>query len=428
MEELYPDERGSRASCGILCVLLLVGSLGSTGVARAEEITFDEALALGQRSPAVKQPQERLESRESGDEKVGTAAGQTNLLFLPGQLIWPREDKGFEMQATITQGWNLSRLGDARNEAAGSERGELTASIRAKALRARLSAARRWIDVATLEQLSGRIERRIRGMEELVAVRERALATGVGTAQQVAAAQVALAQLKAQRLRLEGDAFAAAIELSLAIGRPVGSDPVETVGDLPHPPLPDDAEIELLIEDVDAAPDVVVARLGETAARARAAEISAAYAPVFTLGAQVERTTFGTWVVFGLTGVTFQSPGQTRRWASAAEAEAAGAGVDVSSARLEARAELEDALHELVHTAAVVELLEHDTLPALNQLVEQRTRAAALGEASRFAIFTTEDQQLAASEALDRARGAHAWARVRIWLLLAELSQMELAP
>jgi hypothetical protein len=89
---------------------------------------------------------------------------------------------------------------------------------------------------------------------------------------------------------------------------------------------------------------------------------------------------------------------------------------------LQARAELEEALHDLEHTAAVAALLEEQTLPALRAIVSGRARAVALGEEASFALNMARNQELAALEGAHRARGAHSWARVHMWLLLAELA------
>jgi cobalt-zinc-cadmium efflux system outer membrane protein len=120
--------------------------------------------------------------------------------------------------------------------------------------------------------------------------------------------------------------------------------------------------------------------------------------------------------------VAFQGFGQKHRWSSIAEGEAAGAAVATTSARLRVHAELEEALHELRHSAEVVQILEEQTLPALRALVAGLERAVALGEASRFALIEAHDRELAVVESLYRARGAETWAKVHLWLLLAELA------
>lgn len=422
-----PVSKRVRAAISAL-FLGAASSLPSGAVANeATAITFDEALALGAQTPGVRVIENTLQARERGDEKIRGAADATHLTFMPGALVVPREISGFDMQATITQGWNLGGLGSDRRETASLERGALSASARARALQARLEAARRWIDLDALEKVAKSVATRIEAAETLVERRERALATEVGTAQPVAESRATLAQLRQRRLALEGDQFAAATQLALAVGRAPTEDRLVTAGDPPNPVLPDVDEIRRRLLDIDALPDLVVARLRETAARARAIEASAEYGPILTTGAQAERPAgdLRVWVVYGIAGLSFRGPGQERRSTSLAHAAAAGAAVETDAARLEARAELEAALHELEHTAAVLELLEKETLPTLHELVESRSQAVALGEESYFALFDARDQELALIEATHRARGAYTWARVHMWLLLAELGSDE---
>lgn len=409
-----------------VCCALCASHLAVSARAHAQEISFDEALALGALSPAVSGARDVLKARESGDESIGGTTGQTALTFMPGGLVFPpslaNEVTPWEMQFNITQGWNLGNLGGARRDAAKDERGALTAAIRVRALRARLDAARYWIDLDTLAEIARTVEQRIEGAEDLVAQAERALSSGEGTAQPVAEARAMLAQLQQRRLDLEGEQFTVAAQLAVAMGRAPSSEPLRTTGDPPTPELPDVAEIRTRVDNIDAAPDVVIERLRETAAKARAVEASAQYAPVLSVGAQVERSALGTWVVYGVSGVTFHGAGQDRRWASIAESEAAGARADTVSARLRVRAELEEAMHDLVHSASVAKLLDEETLPALRKLVASRERAVALGEESRFALIEAHDRELAVVEAAHRAHGANNWAQVRLWLLLAELA------
>ncbi len=405
----------------------LIALMGAKRV-QADTISFDQALALGAGTPAVAESRDMLEARKAGDQKMRGTAEMTHIFFMPGAIIAPAEAKGFDMQATITQGWNLRDLGGARRESASHERGALAATVRARALRARLEAARRWIDLATLARIAESLDARIAGLEELVARRARALATGVGTSPALTEARATLAERLQQRLEIEGDQFAAATQLAVAIGQAPTQDQFETVGPLPEPPLPDEAEIRRRVEDVDAVPDVVVERLRETAAQARAIEASAEYAPVLTLGAQGERSGLGAWVAYGIAGISFRGPGQARRLTSVAEARAAAASATTDDAKLHARAELEDALHDLHHAAATMKLFEENTLPELRRLVQSRERGVTLGEESYFDAFEARDRELAAVEGAHRARGAQAWAQVHMWLLLAELARERSAP
>ena len=418
--EEIPASPGRRTRLAFIAIFAVI--VWVTDRAHAEEHSFDQALALGKQTPAVSGPRDMLEARESGDRKMGGTAGATNLTFMPGALFFAGQDKGFEMQANVTQGWNLRDLGGARRDAASSERGVLEASVRAAALRSRLEAARRWIDLATLSEIAQVMESRVRGLEELVESRERALSAGVGTAAPLAEARSMLAELRQGRLVLEGDQFSAATQLSLSVGRAPQAEPLRTNGVMPEPSLPEPPEIRDRIANIDAAPELVVERLRETAARARAVEASAQYAPVLTLGAQAERVAVGPWVFYAVTGLTFEGFGQRHRWGSVMAGEAAGASAATTSARLRVHAELEEAVHELRHSAEVARILDEQTLPALRALVASLERAVALGEATRFALIAARDRELAAVESAYRARGAVTWAKVHLWLLLAELA------
>jgi outer membrane protein TolC len=405
----------------VLWIGIMLAPLFGVERVKADTITFDEALALGELSPLVSEPRDVLEARRTGDEKIRGTAEATTLVFMPGALVSPRAAKGFDMQATITQGWNLRGLGSARRASAEQERDVLAATVRARALRARMDAARRWIDAETLTRVAASLEERIEGAEKLVARRQRALSAGAGTTQPLTEARAMLAQLRQARLDIEGDQFAAATQLAVAVGREPTQERLATIGASPEPQLPDEDEIRTRITDLDTAPDVVVERLRETAAKAHAVEAAAQYSPILTLGAQGERSAFDTWVVYGVTGITFRGPGQQRRLTSVADARAAGASARTATARLQVRAELEEALHDLKHSTAVLKLLDEETLPTLRKLVESRTRAVEVGEESYFALFEARDRELSAIEAAHRARGANTWARVHMWLLLAEL-------
>ncbi|MFZ1863381.1 MAG: TolC family protein [Polyangiales bacterium] len=428
MDEKRATERTPHGPLRLACLWLCMAQALTGQTARAEEVTFDEALALGDRTPEVMGLREALEARESADQGIRGAAGPTNLTIMPGALVSPRQDDVFELQTNLTQGWSLGGLGGARREAAEQEREALGAAVRARALRARLEAARRWIDLATLMRIRETVDQRIDAAEDLVSQRQRALATGVGTVQPLAEARAVLAELRQKRLDLEGDVFAASSQLALAMGRAPEAERLQAAGDLPNPPMPSEAEIRRRIGDIDAAPDVIVEQLRETASRARMAETSALYAPVLDIGVQAERAAAGdrgAWVVYGISGLSFHGFGQERRSTALAKEELAIASASTADARLRARAEVEEALHDLEHTATVATLLEEQTLPALHGLVSSRARAVALGEELSFALTEARDRELAAMEAVHRARGANSWARVHMWLFLAELAAAE---
>ncbi|MBX3273169.1 MAG: TolC family protein [Sandaracinaceae bacterium] len=401
-----------------LALLLLAPSLASA----QPTVTFEQALALSDASPAAEAPRRELATREPLDDGIGGTAQATNVTLMPGLGLGADQAAGLDAQAAVTQSWNLADLGGVRRRAAREERQALGARARADALRVRLEAARRWIDLATFQEVAATLE----AQREVLAARlertERARAAGVASALDVAAARAALAELEQRRLDVEGDRVGAANQLAVAMGRPPERG-LRAEGPLPSPALPRRAAIEARLARFEALPEVVASRLASLAARAREAEASAAYAPVLAVGAQLERSVADTWVVYGIASLTFNAFGEERRAVSRSAAEADRAEVELDAARVRARAEVEDALHDLEHGWRRLRGLEAELLPALDALVASSERALAAGEETVFAVHDARRRQLDVLEVAARARGALSWARVRLWLMLAELAR-----
>ena len=390
--------------------------------ASAQSVTFDEALALGERSPRVEAPRRELEARRTGDDGIGGTAQTSSLTFMPGAVIAPDQDQGFESQLSFTQGWNLSDLGGVRRRAAGAEREVLAAEVRADALRVRLEAARRWIDLATLQAVEEiHLEHRAVAMARVERA-ERALAVGVGGAAELAEARAEQADLEQHRLDLEGDRFVASTQLAMAMGRSP-SDRLRARGALPSPTLPSGPEIRARAHEIDALPDVAVRRLAASAAREREIEASAQYAPVLQVGAQLERSSTDAWVLYGIVGLTFNAFGQDRRSSSEAHAAAERQDAEIEVTRVRAAGELEDAIHEVEHSRRQLRALEERLVPALTDLLARRERAVQAGEETIFGVLDARRRLLVAHEEATRARGARAWAEVRLWMLLAEIAR-----
>lgn len=441
--------------------------------AAAQSVTFDQALALGDRTPPVEGSERALRARERGDADIGGTLDETNVIVMPGALLAPEELRGFDMQLNATQGWNLADLGRVRRRAASQERRAIAAQIRAVALSARIEAARRWIELWTLEQLEQLLEEQRDLLGRSVDLTERALQAGVATATDRADALATAAEVEQRRLTLEGARFDAATQLAAAIGwasigrassaqadagrdqaTPRGAGPsvagsrggsgsmaerghratphaeldvgiLVTSGPPPRPRLPALPEIRERIDSLESMPEVVMSRLSETAARTREAEASAEYAPVLHVGAQLERDPLDTWLLYGVAQLSLRAFGQANRDVSLAREEAVRAAQQVREARVRARAELVAAAHEVIHARRRVLAVESRLLPALVTLRERRERALAVGEGTVFEVLIARRRELLGREELVRAEGARTWAEVRMWLLLAELERAE---
>ena len=164
------------------------------------QVTFDEALALGDAAPMAQGARRALGAREAGDDSIGGTAQATTLTIMPGAVLAPDQERGFELQLSATQGWNLGDLGGARRRAASQERRALAARARAEALQARLGAAHAWVTLRTLETLEEALDRRTEVTERWVRTTERAVEAGVALAADLADAHASAAELAQQRL------------------------------------------------------------------------------------------------------------------------------------------------------------------------------------------------------------------------------------
>jgi hypothetical protein len=209
-----------------------------------------------------------------------------------------------------------------------------------------------------------------------------------------------------------------------ALALSLGADPTQlprAVGPLPEPTLPPDPHRHA--DRLETLPAVARARLAAVAARARAVEEEAGWAPVLSLGAQLERTAADSWVLFAIATLAFDPSGSARRGASRERAASARAEGDATLALLRARADVEDAIHEVEHTSQTLRVLEDELLPAARELTTLRERRVAAHEETAFALLEARQRHLAAREARVRIRCQHVWARVRLWLLLAQLAE-----
>src|SRR5690606_16755690 len=137
----------------------------------------------------------------------------------PGYRFTPDAERGLEGQVAVAQGWNLADLTGARRRAASAERRALSAEVRAAALSSRLDAARRWIDVRTLEELSVLAQQQLELAERGERFIARAAAEGVRTAMDAAEARAYRAEIERQRFELGMSLQHAGIDLAVAMGR-----------------------------------------------------------------------------------------------------------------------------------------------------------------------------------------------------------------
>lgn len=405
-----------RSTVRIVLASLLLALAAPTA---AQPVRFDEAIALAARTPAVRGAERALSVRERGDANIAGTAQGLSLQAMPGYRILNEQDRGFEGQLSAVHTWNLGDLTGARRRAAHAERRELAAEVRARALLAHLDAAHRWVILWQLHALEPLLAEEVALAERLVELVERGLRAGVRTRVDTAEAIAYQADVALRALTLEGTRHAAAAALAVAMGREPDAD-LRTEGDPPSPDLPDEPSMA-----ADRLPAVAVARLAAAAERAREVETAAAYAPQLGVGAMLQREAPDHFIVFGVATLTLPLFDRGQRARSVALAEAERREGEHEQARLEARRMLAVAAHDVEHARREALRIDEQLVPALAGLVELRERALAAGEGTTFELLDARRRLLGARARAVEARGARAWAEVRLWVLLAEIARSE---
>ncbi len=97
------------------------------------------------------------------------------------------------------------------------------------------------------------------------------------------------------------------------------------------------------------------------------------------------------------------------------------------SAALDGRTEMALAFHEVEHTGEIVKAVKGELLPALIEAADAREQLFRAGDGTMVDVLTARRRVLAAKARLVRAQAANAWAKVKVWMLLSELSNGEAA-
>ncbi|AKF08501.1 hypothetical protein [Sandaracinus amylolyticus] len=405
----------------LLVVLVL---LACPAAVRAQAISFDEALALGEDAPDVRGAERALASRARRDRDISDVTSATELQLVPGVRVLREQDRGFEGSIGVVQGWSLAGLGGARRRAAEDERAVIAAERRAIALERRIGAARAWIELSVLErQLALAIAERdiARELEERA---RRAADVGVITAPDASEVSAFHGETQLAAHAAEGARLAGALALADAMAVRA-EETMHTTGGAPSPELPGHDELEARLSDVEGLPRVEMARLAAIAARAREAERAALAGPTMQTGLQVYREAPDGLMIFGQLsfGIPLVDLGARDRSLALEEAERADAALEAHE--LEARRRAVEIAHEVDHTRRAEQTLREVVVPALEALVSSREAQMRAGETTTMLLLDARRRSLAARSRLVQVEGARRWAEVRAWLMLASRARAE---
>ncbi len=378
---------------------------------------FDESIGASAQAPVVVGYGEAAAAKRERDEDIPRQSQNPQVQVMPGGRLNAGEANGFELQTTVTQGWNLAGYGEARRAAAAVETEVIDADARARALEQRLGAADAWIRLHGAEQRLALAKANLVVAEQLVETLALGLEAGVVTRLELAEAEAIAAEAAAVVVELGGEVH----DLGLILAREAGirtTSPLGTAGDYPDPVLPDEAELRAMFAEIDRLPAVALRRLEARAALAEAREAERQSGTVLQGGASVQLESTGDVVLFGVLGANIPVIDRNQRSRATAHATARKAEAEAEQLAVELAAALGIALHELRHTRERAELLRERTLPALDELIAAREAALSLGEGTRAQVLAAQQRRNVVARELARAEAEHVWARVEVWLYL----------
>lgn len=382
-------------------------------------LTFDEAIGLAGEAPDVRGALRAVEVKRASRRRTSPIVANPQLYLQPGYRVLARDIRGFEIQGAISQSWNLSGLSRARRASMADEEELWQAEARLVALGRSLAAARAWIDLWAAQQLllEARAEAGIAAT--FTATVERAQALSAATMADVADARAYRSDADLLVLAVEGEVFHLGLLLARETGRLTG-EPLAAAGDLPAPEIPP-ADAAAALDRAERLPEVATRAIAGKVAQAHAVEIRAAHGVGLMTGIYVQRDQPGGLVPYAMLGVTLPAFNRGERERGEALAAAERLAGEAEQARVAARVDVAMAIHEVEHTRKILAELEERLVPSLGESVSARERLFSAGHATVVEVLLARRQAIQARARRHRVAADHAWARVKLWLLLATI-------
>lgn len=404
----------------MMSTLLVLGVVGQAQAPR--KLTFDQSIQLSKQHPGLRGIDAALEARQTQDARLSVMASDPTVSVNPGYRLNPSGSEGLELGVQISQSWNLANLGGRRRESAQRERAVLSAALRAHALARRVGAARAWIELRVREEDERRVARELQVAQELSAHLELGISSGTVLRADLAEAKAYTAEIREGQLDAEGGRVHAELDLAEALGL---APPIEFVtdGPWPSPQLPAQARWPGLIKKAERLPEVRQATLTRIAAEAQAKEADAQGAWQLTTQLGFIRESPNSHIVSVGVGVKLPVFNGAQRSRSKAAARVAQARAQEQAVGRSAGRALAMALHEVKHERERLTVAKGELLPALQELVDLRTRSFQRGQGTILEMFRAKQRLLQAEHLLNRIEGEVRWVEVKAWLLLAAMEE-----
>ncbi len=399
-----------------LIAAVVAAALLSTTVARAESanagLTFAEAVGLGDQL-LVWSAQRDAAKAERG-LSLPRVWGPLGITLSPQRRSAPDEDRGTEGSLSIQQTFPLTGVGSARRAQLDAAADARDAATSAGVLAAKLEIAAAWIDGWAARERMVTATQDVELARAVLAATERGATAGVFTAPELADARAYTSEAELALRDASGRVAETGFELARVTAR---AGAIEVRGDLPEAPIPEEETWAALLERARRLPAVEAKRLEARAARARAVEERATRGTQLVVGAEVFRDGPGA-LVGGITLGVQLPHDRGQREALAAELEARVAVAESTTLATQAAAELARTLHEVEHTGDVLAAVRDKLVPAATDAAARRQRAFEVGESTIVEMLAAQRTAVAARARRADAEAAHAWARIRAFLLI----------
>ena len=385
-------------------------------------VTFDQALGLAARSPAVLGAEAAVEEQRGIAASVSSMVANPTLNVQPGTAQDPLDNQWkYFGETTLVQSWNLSGLRGERSSALTAEGKLLAVEARAAALSHRLAAAQAWMELWAAQQSLADALQEAELANEFSTRMAKAARAAAFTRAEAADAATYAAEAHVQAIAAQGEVVDRGFQLAAAMGRDEERHLVAS-GTLPSPPRPARSDWPALLEAAGALPGVVARKLAADAARARELELRSARGWMLGTGVKATRDYLGTWGVQAVLEFTFPLFDRGEREAAPQAAAAARSAGEHREALGVAATELTRALHEVEHSGEVLAAVEKELLPAAAESARAREASMRAGETTVLEVLVARRAWAAARARRTRALASHAWAQVKVWMLLADLT------
>jgi outer membrane protein TolC len=385
-------------------------------------ITFDEALGLAAQAPAVAGAEAAAANQRRIGDSVSSVIANPSLNVQPGAAKDPLDNQWKYLgETTLMQGWNLSGLPGDRKTSIRAEGDQLLAEARAAALSHRLAAAQAWMELWAAQQSLADSLQEYDLASEFSTKMARAAAAAAFTRAEAADAATYAAEAHVQAIAAEGEVVDRGYQLAVAMGQE-SEKALVAAGPLPAPPAPRRADWPAILQAAGKLPSVAAHKLASDASRARDVEARSSRGWGLGTGVKGTRDYLGTWGAQAVVEFSFPIFDRGEREAAPQAAASARADGEFQEARAVAATELARSLHEVEHTGEVLEAIEKELVPAAEANAKARDASMRAGETTVLEVLVARRVWAAARQKRTRALASHAWAGVKVWMLLADMT------